>query len=161
MKKKVDKLNVDNLVPALVGLSKLNYVIKNDVVKKDINNAQIKNIEGKIPNITNFATNTNLNAKINEVKNGIPNITNLGTTTALTAVENKIPNVSNLVKKTGYNIKISETQNKITTYHDHDKYITTQDFKKLTAENVIARLAKAILARKTDLANFVKKDKNE
>ena len=83
----------------------------------------IKNIEDKIPGITNLATNTTLNAKIseakeeipnidnlattaaikakiNEVKNKIPNITNFSTTTALTAVvENKIPNVSNLVKK--------------------------------------------------------------
>ena len=49
-----------------------------------------------------------------------------GTNTGLTAVENKIPNVSNLVKKTDYNTKISEIENKITTDHDHDKYITTQ-----------------------------------
>ena len=68
----------------------------------------------------------------NEVKNKIPSITNLATTTALTAVENKIANVSNLVKKTVYNTKISETENKITTDHDHDKYITTQEFNKLT-----------------------------
>ena len=68
-----------------------------------------------------MATKTTLNAKINEVK-GEP----------LTAVENKIPNVSNLVKKTDYNTKISEIENKITTDHDHDKYITTQEFNKLT-----------------------------
>ena len=40
-------------------------------------NAKIKDIEDKIPGITNLATNTALNAKINEVKNGIPSITNL------------------------------------------------------------------------------------
>ena len=56
-----------------------------------------KNIEDKIPDITNLATNTTLNTKINEVKVKIPNITNLATTIALTAVENKILNVSNLV----------------------------------------------------------------
>ena len=50
----------------------------------------------------------------------------LATTTALIVVENKITSVSNLVKKTDYNTKISETENKITTDHDHDKYITTQ-----------------------------------
>ena len=61
-----------------------------------------------------------------KLKKEIPDITNLVTTTALTAVENKIPNVSNLVKKTDYNTKISEIENKITTDHDHDKYITTQ-----------------------------------
>ena len=69
-----------------------------------------------------------------------PMITNLDSTTALTAVENKIPNVSNLVKRTDYNTKISGTEKKITD-HDHDKYITTPEFIKLTADNFVARLA--------------------
>ena len=34
MKRKVDKLDVDELVPVPVGLSKLNDEIKNDAVKK-------------------------------------------------------------------------------------------------------------------------------
>ena len=66
----------------------------------------MKNIEDKIPDITNLATKTTLNAKINEVKGKIPNITNLATKTALTAVENKIPSVSNFVKKTDYKRKL-------------------------------------------------------
>ena len=109
--KKVDlaslksKLDIDKLVPLPVDLSNLSDAVKNDVVKKDVYNAKIKNIEDKIPDITNLATKTTLNAKINEVKGKIPNITNLATTTALTAVENKISNVSNLVKKTDYNKK--------------------------------------------------------
>ena len=57
-----------------------------------------KNIEDKIPDITNLATRTTLNAKLNEAEGEIPSSTNLTTTTALTAVENKIRNVSNLVK---------------------------------------------------------------
>ena len=68
------------------------------------------------------------------------NINNLATTTALTAVENEIPNVSNLVKKTDYNTKISETENKIGTDYDHDKYIITQEFNKLTSDNFNAKL---------------------
>ena len=36
MKSKVDKLDVDKLVPAPVDLSKVNDVVKNDVVKKDL-----------------------------------------------------------------------------------------------------------------------------
>ena len=68
------------------------------------------------------------------VKGKIPNITNLATTSAFTALENKIPNVSNLVKKTDYNTKITEIENKITTNHDHDRYVTTQEFNKLTSE---------------------------
>ena len=66
-------------------------------------------------------------------------------------VENKIPNVSNLVKKTEYNTKISEIENKITTDHDHDKYITTQELIKLTAENFAVRLAQANLASKSGI----------
>ena len=84
----MDKLDVDKLVHVPVDLSKLSYVVKNDVVKKDIYNAKIKGIEYKIPDITNLATNTTLNGKINEVKIKIPNITNLSTATAFTVVEN-------------------------------------------------------------------------
>ena len=68
MKDKVDKLDVDKLVTVSVDLSKLYDVVKSCVVKKDVYNVQIKNIEDKIPDIANLATNTTLNAKINEVK---------------------------------------------------------------------------------------------
>ena len=96
----------------------------------------LKNIENKIPDITNLATNTALNAKINEIKSKIPSITNLVTTTALTAVEDKIPNVSNLVKKANYSRKIGENEKKVTD-HDHDKYITAPEFYKLTPEMLL------------------------
>ena len=160
LKSKVDKLDVDKLVPVPVDLSKLSDVVKNDVVEKDVYNAKIKNIEDEIPDITNLAANTTINAKMNEAKNKTPSITNLATTTALTAVENKIPNVTYLVKKKpDYITKISEFKNNITTDHVHDKYITTQEFNKLTAENFTARLAQANL---TGISNFVKKtDLNE
>ena len=36
--------------------------MKNDVVKKDVYNAKIKNIKDRILDITNVATNTTLNA---------------------------------------------------------------------------------------------------
>ena len=60
MKSKIDKLDVDKLVTVPVDLSKLSDAIKNDVVK-------IENIEDKIPDITNLATNASLSAKINEL----------------------------------------------------------------------------------------------
>ena len=47
-------------------------------------------------------------------------------------------------------------ENKINDY-DHAKYITTEEFNKLTADNFTARLAQANLASKDDIANFVKK----
>ena len=39
MKSKVDKLDVDKLVPVPVDLSKIIAAVKNDVVKKDVYNA--------------------------------------------------------------------------------------------------------------------------
>ena len=46
LKSKIDKLDVDKLVPVPVEL------------KKDVYNAKIKDIEYKIPDITNLATST-------------------------------------------------------------------------------------------------------
>ena len=62
MKSKVDKLDVDKLIPVPVDLSKLSDVVKNYVVEKDVYNSKIKNIKDKIPDIANLATNTSLNA---------------------------------------------------------------------------------------------------
>ena len=62
MKSKVDKLDVDKLVPTPV--SKPTDVVKHDVVKKDDPRyAMIEDIKGKIRVITNLPTNTTLNAK--------------------------------------------------------------------------------------------------
>ena len=108
---KVDRLDVDKLVPVPVDLSKLSDVVKNDVVEKDVYNAKMKNIEDKISDITNLATKTTLNANTNEVKGEISSITKFATTaslnakvnelkvttTALTAAEIKILNVNNLL----------------------------------------------------------------
>ena len=121
LKSKVDKLGIHKLAPVPVDLSKLSNVGKNHVVKKDAYNAEIKNIEDKIPDITNLVTKTTLNVKINYVKGEILSITNLGTTAAFTA------NVSNLLKKTGYNTKTREIKNEIAD-HNHDKYITIPEF---------------------------------
>ena len=68
LKSKVDKLDVDKLVHVPVVLSKLSDVVKNDLLKKDVYNAQTKNIEDKVLDITNLPTNTTLNAKVNDVK---------------------------------------------------------------------------------------------
>ena len=64
-KTKVDKLDIDKLVPVPVDLSKLSDAVKNDVVKKDVCNAKIKDIEDKIHDITNLTFNSTLNAKVN------------------------------------------------------------------------------------------------
>ena len=43
----------------------------------------------------------------------------------------------------------------MTTDHDHDKYITTQEFNKLSAKNFTARLAEANLVSINDFANLI------
>lgn len=41
--------------------------------------------------------------------------------------------------------------------HKHDKYITTEEFHNLTADNFAARLKDAKLVTKTDIADFPQK----
>ena len=53
------------------------------------------------------------------------------------------------MKKTDYNTKISDIENKIRD-HNHDKYITTSEFNKLTTGNFNARLGHTNLITKTD-----------
>ena len=115
-------------------------MVKKDVVKKYVCKAKIKN----------------RNAKINKVKGEIPSITNLATKASLNAVENKIPSVSNLVKKLTIIRKLIKLKRKIAD-HNHDKYITTPEFNKLTSENFAVRLKQANSTSKSDIANFVNK----
>ena len=77
LERKVEKIDLYQLVPVPVDLNKLSDVVKNDIVKKHVYN--------KIPNITNLASNTTLNAKVNEVKNEISSIINLATNASLNA----------------------------------------------------------------------------
>ena len=73
MKSEVYKLNVDKLVPVSVDLSKLS-----DAIKKDVDNAKIKNIENKIMLLS-------MRLKINEVKSKKASIDNLATNHSLNA----------------------------------------------------------------------------
>ena len=98
MKSKVDKLNVDKLVPVPADLIKLNDAGKNNVVKKTEHDELFQIIY--------------------------------------------------------YTTKIYKAGKKITN-HDHAKYITNQEFNKLTSENSAAILSQTNLASKNDYANFV------
>ena len=110
---------------------------------------QIKQSYKKISDTSKLVKKSEYNAQISELENKIPSISGLVTTFALTAVENEIPSARNLVTKIDYDTKISELEKKLTD-HKHDKYITTPEFNKLTAENFVARLAQASLMTKTD-----------
>ena len=117
---------------------------------KNVYNAKIKNIEDKIPDITNLTTNTNLNAIINVVKNKIPDITNIATTTAL-AVENKIPNVSKLVKKVTITQKLVKSRIKLLPIMIMINILVITIIYKLTSENFTAKLTQANLPKITIL----------
>ena len=58
--------------------------------------------------------------------------------------------MSSLVNTTVLNTKINKVENKIS---GKSKYITTQEFNKLAAENFAARLKEADLVNKTDFDN--------
>ena len=65
-------------------------------------------------------------------------------------------NTSSLVGEADYNAIICEIEKTILD-QNHDKYITTQEFNKLTSENFAARLAQANLVAKADIDDFVEK----
>ena len=153
-------------MPVPTDLSKLNNVVKNNVVKKTVYdklvtkvnsidtsdfvlktkyNTDKTELEKKIPKVTVLVKRT----KLIELESKILDVSNLATKTALTAVKNKIPNVSNLVKKTDYNTKVTEIKNKLNN-HNHDKYINTPEFNKLAADVFNVRLAQGNLITKTD-----------
>ena len=67
-------------------------------------------------------------------------------------VDKKIPDTSGLVITTVLNTKISEVENKIP---NNDKYITTPEFSKLTAESFARRLTQTNLVSKTNFDNKI------
>ena len=145
-------------------MAKLSNIVKNDVLKRiqyeklvakvDIINTagfvskttydtdksdlekKISDVGKKILDTSAFVKKADFKPKITEVRN----ISGLATNSALTAVENKI----------------SDTEKKITE-HNHDKYITTPEFNKLTTENFKVRSEQANLIKKTDLDTELKK----
>ena len=74
----------------------------------------------------------------------------------------KTTDTRNLVKKTEYNTKTDEIEKKKKKNTDLDhinKYIITQEFNKLTAEDFASKLGQANLPSKNDIATFAKKDR--
>ena len=97
---------------------------------------------------------TDYNAKMTELENKIPNINGLATNSALNAIENKHLTLF-VQSKTYYDTKISQIEKKITD-HNHDRYITTPEFNKFTAEIFPARLKQANIVTKKDFNTKLK-----
>ena len=120
-------------------VAKVNNIDTSDFVLETKYNTDKTVLEKKIHNVTDFVKK----AKLTELENKILDISNLATKAALTIAENKIPDVGNLVNKTDYNTKITEIENKVNN-HNHDKYIDTQEFNKLTADVLMREQHKQI-----------------
>ena len=72
--------------------------------------------------------------------------------TRISEVENKIPTTSSFVTTIVRNTKTGEVENKIS---GHTKYIASQKFNKLIAENVKQRLKQADLMSKIDFDKLI------
>ena len=118
LKTKVDKLDVDKLIPVPLDLSKLSDTVKYDVVKMincnmydklvtKVNNIDTSGIflktkyetvksdlENKIADTSGLLKIAVYNTKITEIENKIQSTSGLATNFALTAVVDKIPNVT-------------------------------------------------------------------
>ena len=140
MKNKVDKLDVDKLVPFIIDLSKLSDVVKTDIVKKGAYHCikkvsifavnlvsifphshevylRIQSECGKIRTRLNPNTDTFHavhNAKIKKIEDKIFDITNLASNASLNGkineVKREIPSITNLVTTSALNAKINEVE---------------------------------------------------
>ena len=145
-------------------MKNLSYVVDNEVVKNTKLNTlkkEVNNLEKKIPDATTLIHinkynpgKQNLEKQIGDIDKKIADTSDLVTTTVLNTkiceAENKIPDTINLATTNVLNTKISKVENKIPT---HDKYITTPEFNKLTAESFAARLKQADLVNKINFDN--------
>ena len=123
LKSDLDKLDIDKSRKVSTNLNNL----KSKVDKLDA--------EKLVPVLADFSKLSDVvkndAVKKTEYNELVKNVNNISTTAT-----------SNFVKKTDYNTKINKIENEIND-HDHAKYITTQEFNKLTADNFTARLKQA------------------
>ena len=141
LKTEVDDLNIGKLKTVPVDLKKLSYVVDNKVVKNtkfNTTKTKVSNLEKKILDAT---TLIHINQYNTDKQNSEKTIRD---------VDKKSPDPNGLVTTTVLNKKKSEVENKTT---DRDKYITTPEFNKLTAESFAARLKHFNLVNKTDFDN--------
>ena len=89
-------------VNGLTGRVQLKILTKTSDLINDSNFAtreELKQVENKIPNVSNFATKSDVSNSVSAVEAKIPSVANLATKVELQTVENKIPNVSGFATK--------------------------------------------------------------
>ena len=109
-------------------LKKLSDLVGNEVV----NNTKFNALKTKVNNLEKKISDGTTLIHINQYNPDKPNLEKKKLKMLI-----KIPDTSGLVTTTVLNTKISKVGNKT---RDNSKYITTQEFNKLTAENFTARL---------------------
>ena len=154
LKTKVNDLDVGKLQTVSIDFKKKWCSRWKSCEKHKINTPKTKvnNLGKKTPDATTLININQYN--IDKIKfreknadNEIPDTSGLVATVVLNT------KTSGLIKKqTNYDTKIGEIAKKITD-HDHSKYINTQEFNKLTAENFKERLKQAKLMSRTDFDN--------
>ena len=81
VKTEVDKLDIDKLVPVPTDLSKLNNVVKNDVVKKTVYNKLVAKVNAiplnNIDTWITFVLKSKYDADVSELENKIPGTSGL------------------------------------------------------------------------------------
>ena len=123
-----------------------NEVVKN--TKFNILKTKVSNLDKQIPDA---ATLSRTNQQNTDKQNLEKKFEMLMTITVLNT------KVSCLFKKADYDTKNGEFENKITDHDCSNKYITTQEFNKLTTDNFAGRLKQANLATKFGIDEFVER----
>ena len=88
LKSKVDELDIDEFKNIQTDLSKLSNVIKNEVVKKTEYDELVR--KNNAIDTSKLVNKSDYNAKVRDIENKIPNNINLATNAAFPAVEDKI-----------------------------------------------------------------------
>ena len=143
LKTKVDDLDVGKLKTVPLDLNKLSDAVDNGVVK----NTKFYTLETKVNNLDKKISDGTTLIHINQYNTDKKTLEK-----KIEDVDKKIPDTNNLVTTTLLNTKISEVENKIP---DNSKYVSTQEFNKLTAEHFAARIKQADLVNKTDFDNKI------
>ena len=97
LKTETDKLGIDKLTPVPVELSELSDVVKNDVVKRVVYDklvAKVNNID-----TSDFVLKTKYQTNKKELEKKIPDVSNLVKKAKLTELENKITDVRSQQEK--------------------------------------------------------------
>ena len=148
---------------------------------KTKNNTDKTKLENKIPDVSDYGTEVQLNAVKNEIprssdlvtkndlitiENKIPNTSNIASKSDLTAVENKTPDISNLATKTaltGIENKIPDISNLVkktdcnTKTTDIENKVNNHDHDKYVDTSKFNKLAVDAFNARLSQANLVKK----